>query len=535
MKQTIHIFTKDLRRFSWEIALALILLAFYVWSQPATWQSADEFFFNHPTTAYWRYLGSSISGFLLMLGWAAMLIRVIAEDSPTGDRQFWVTRPYRWPNLLAAKVLFFIAVVHVPLLIAQIGLLKAAGFAPFHYPGRLFSLHLGLAGFYLCVATLAVVARGSRQFARAVIVVLIFLVVWVWMDSATGNLGLEIGWHNPVLSWIGEAFLIGVPLVVIVLQYARRRTAQSRWVLVGAGLALTLLTAAQPANKLNEAEYPLLAPGTGPSLEVSLEPHLQAQAATPIQLGKKKEKTVLVILPLSAADMPAGYLAQVKAINITLQASDGTHWSSGWRDAYHLFSDGTDFPHEPDKKTWRGLGTPVNVDGKFFEHVRDTAATLHVAIAATLFRDQEGPPMTPVNGEIAVPGVGFCVIGQRNPGTLWCRTAESSLPMMAFSHHLFKSCPPANNELPGPSRRTAWTGTGRVISGFGLSPIETLQFYFGGNDNKQAVTPAVCPDEPITFHRAEVVRQFRVEYDFYGVKLPDYALQAVNHFAYQIR
>ncbi len=537
MKQAIHIFKKDLRRFSWEIALSLILLGFYVWCQPATWQPVDAFFFSYPTTAYWRYLGSSVSGFLLMLGWAAMLIRLISEDSPTGDRQFWITRPYHWPSLLAAKVLFFIIVVNVPLLIAQLGLLQSAGFPPFQHLARLMRMQVSLGGWYLCLAALAVVARGSRQFARTAIVVLIFLVVAIWINSSRSlGTGFDLNVHKSPLDWIGETLLIGLPVLVIVRQYAVRRTVQSRWILFGGGIALILLTAAQPVNRLNEAEYPVLAPGAEPRLEVTLEPHLsRPQDAIPIQLGRKKEDTVLLVLPFSGADMPLGYLAQVNAVNVTLQAPDGTRWSSGWREAYRLFSDEPDWPHEPGQKMWRGLDTPVNVDGKFFDHAKDTAVTVHVAIAATLFRERQGPAITPVHGEIAVPGVGFCVFGQGSPGNLWCRTAESSLPMMAFSYRLFKNCPPSREDFSGPSRRSMWVGGQRGLGGFGLSPINTLQLYSGETDKNPVQSLTACPGQPITLYSAEAVRQFRVEYDFNDVKLPDYALQAVNRFVRQIR
>ena len=38
MSQTIHIFKKDVRRFSWEIVLSLLLLALYGWCQPVLWR-----------------------------------------------------------------------------------------------------------------------------------------------------------------------------------------------------------------------------------------------------------------------------------------------------------------------------------------------------------------------------------------------------------------------------------------------------------------------------------------------------------------
>lgn len=521
MKQTIHIFTKDLRRFSWEIALSLILLALYAWCQPVTWNPMNAIFMAQVNS--WRYLGANVCGFLLILAWAAMLIRLISEDSPTDDRQFWITRPYRWPSLLAAKVLFFMIVVNVPLFIVQSGLLRAGGFPPFHYLARLLAMQLVLAACYLCIAALAAVARGGRQFARAAIVVLIFFVIVLWLGLSTDRaVGFDLHINSP-LDWISETLLIALPLVVIVLQYARRRTAQSRWILVGGGLVLVILTAAQPANTLNEAEYPLLAPGMEPRLEVSLEPPLRpGTTASPIRNGRSRGKTVLLNLPLSGADMPAGYLARINAIRITLQASDGTRWDSGWKNAYHLFPDDPDFPHDPARKVWRGLDTPLEVDGNFFDHAKDTSVTVRVATAGTLFRDHQGPALTPVDGQITVPNFGYCVTEQRSSDRLLCRTAQSEVPMMTFSRRLFKSCPPTSEDLAGfASERGAWIGNG-YENGFGLSPVKTVEFYFGDREGKKLVG---CPGAPFTLHRAEAIRQFRVENEFAGAKLADYAMQ----------
>ncbi|HKD79426.1 MAG TPA: hypothetical protein VKH81_07005 [Candidatus Angelobacter sp.] len=520
MKQTIHIFTKDLRRFTWEIALSLILLALYGWCQPVTWNPIDAIFMAQANS--WRYLGANVCGFLLILAWAALLIRVISEDSPAGDRQFWITRPYRWPSLLAAKFLFFIAVVNIPLLMLQLGLLQAAGFPPFHYLARLVAMQLFLGACYLCVAALAAVARGGRQFARAAIVVLIFFLIVLWLGVST-NRAVGFDLHVHPLDWIEEAVLIVLPMVVIVRQYARRKTAQSRWILLAGGLVLLLLTAAQPANTLNEAEYPLLAPGMEPRLEVSLESPLRpATAALAIRNGKSRGKTVLLRLPLSGADMPAGYLAQVNAIRITLEASDGTRWDSGWKNAYHLFPDDPDFPHDPARKVWRGLDTPLEISRNFFDHVQDTDVTVRVATAATLFREHQGPALTPVDGQITVPDFGYCVTEQRSSERLLCRTAQREVPLMTFSRRLFKSCPPTTEDLAGlASERGAWIGTG-YQNGFGLSPVSTVEFYFGDSEGKRLVG---CPGTPFTPHRAEAIRQFRVENDFTGVKLADYVMQ----------
>ena len=37
----------------------------------------------------------------------------------SGDRQFWITRPYRWQSLLGAKVRFVLVFLNLPMTVAD--------------------------------------------------------------------------------------------------------------------------------------------------------------------------------------------------------------------------------------------------------------------------------------------------------------------------------------------------------------------------------------------------------------------------------
>src|SRR5260370_33162319 len=50
-----------------------------------------------------------------ILFWAFLIIRAVQGESLVGDRQWWVTKPYDWWNLLAAKLLFILIFISVPL------------------------------------------------------------------------------------------------------------------------------------------------------------------------------------------------------------------------------------------------------------------------------------------------------------------------------------------------------------------------------------------------------------------------------------
>jgi energy-coupling factor transporter ATP-binding protein EcfA2 len=66
---------------------------------------------------------------LVPIAWCVLIARGVQAENLVGDRQFWVTRPYDWYKLLAAKVLFVIVFVNLPLFIVDL-ILSARGRVP---------------------------------------------------------------------------------------------------------------------------------------------------------------------------------------------------------------------------------------------------------------------------------------------------------------------------------------------------------------------------------------------------------------------
>src|SRR5271165_5834432 len=147
MKQVLHIFAKDSRHFWPEILISLAIVAGYAWIYPSTWLTGNAIY----GVAGGAFLPSSmeagflagILGLLVPVSWWLLIARVIHGESLVGDRQFWLTRPYEWRKLLAAKVLFLIVFLYLPFVAAQLALLAEGGFRPFGYvPGLLYNLLL---------------------------------------------------------------------------------------------------------------------------------------------------------------------------------------------------------------------------------------------------------------------------------------------------------------------------------------------------------------------------------------------------------
>src|SRR5271154_7007349 len=100
MEQILNIFRKDLRRFWREIAVSLAFLAVCTWSEAHYWTESPS----------WdsAFRNSGLLTALVFISWWFLITRAIQGESLVGDKQFWVTRPYEWKKLLAAKVLLLL-------------------------------------------------------------------------------------------------------------------------------------------------------------------------------------------------------------------------------------------------------------------------------------------------------------------------------------------------------------------------------------------------------------------------------------------
>src|ERR1700677_2775921 len=154
MHQALHIFKKDIRYLKHEILLFLSIAILLAAMRRPEFVQVIEF---------------------AMVAAAAFLIgRLVLAETIPGDRQFWITRPYRWQNLLAAKLLFILAFINLPVLLAHLFILIADGFplGP-TLPGLLWSQVLLFTFVSLPFATLATLSSGMAAFIFTQLIVLV--------------------------------------------------------------------------------------------------------------------------------------------------------------------------------------------------------------------------------------------------------------------------------------------------------------------------------------------------------------------------
>jgi hypothetical protein len=323
MNQTQHIFAKDARRFWAEIALSVAITAAFVFLEPYEWIGKYE-----PQNGSLMTLAALLTG-LVPVSWWVAITRVVHEERLVGDTQFWITRPYAWTSLLAAKLAFVLAFLYVPLFLAQLALLAQAGFAPLAYlPGLLYNLLLITC---LIALPLAAIASVTSSFARMTLTLLGILVGIIafftfasladsyWTSDEGGSLGNRIS----------IALVFVVLAIAIVLQYARRTVWSSRRLLIA--LPLLLLAVGFSASKYEQAQIDRI--------------YLPAQAGTPIRLAYSPDQAsyetssfeaspraqIPIKIRLAESGVGDGFLVLIDAVRVELRAPDGSHWESQWR------------------------------------------------------------------------------------------------------------------------------------------------------------------------------------------------------------
>lgn len=224
MSQLLAIFRKDARRLWPGVLLGVLLLGIL---------SAID----NARRDYVPALEESVCSALLPLLWCGLIVYLVHLESPASANPFWATRPYRWPALIGAKLLFVLVFIHIPLLVANAAVLSAHGFVPWQHVHALLSLQLTVAA-ALTLPALAL-ASITRTLAQAggialLLIVLATLLRVKALPPAYPWVVLELDSLFAALTCVTVA-----AVVLFVLQYARRRTLQARVI----GMAATVTAA----------------------------------------------------------------------------------------------------------------------------------------------------------------------------------------------------------------------------------------------------------------------------------------------------
>ena len=378
---------KDARRLWPAVAVALALLALL--ARTDRWR-ADPMI---GATEGWLNL-------LLPMAWACLIALAVLEEPLTGDRHFWLTRPHRWPALLAAKVLFAVLFVHLPAMLADAYILASRGFSPIGYLPQLAEKQLFLAA----AITLPAMALASLVSSFTHFMLLLFAVAAAALFVGGGFRSMPF-WMRPPDHLRGDLTILVAciaAIAIVWLQYRRRKAIVSRVAAIAAALCTGTLFGYVPETfdyRLRAALHP------APALSLGIE---QRPLEPPRFIGTLRRDTVAI--PVALSGVPAGVLCRIGAASISLRTSDGQSYHNlpfpgpNQYDQVSLAGRIYRFPYDSDDGSlWLTLDFPRSV----YERLMNQHARVAGQMVVTFYRKGETTWM-PLNRPVFASGVGLC-------------------------------------------------------------------------------------------------------------------------------
>jgi len=392
MQQAWHIFLKDVRRLRYELIVVLALTAAYAWLQ-AHWSPLYS-----ARNERLNAMAGLLRGFLLPVAWWYLASLAVYGEPLPGNRQFWVTRPYRWTSLLGAKLLFIVAFVNLPLLLSDCFILTLQGFHPWATPGGL--LWHAATIFAVLLLPMLALACITTNFAQVVLVVLAtlvsILVLGIVLNPYGNNvsIGFSVGGD-----WLGGSLaclvLLSTALAIIILQYRARRTWVARAIFGAVVLLLLWGGRFLPWHTGLALQSPLLKSRIDTS---SLTAVFAPGGGPPPTESPARRGAVRVSLPVRIDGIPAGTTAVVDAMWAELTGPNDKPLEAS-------LSFGESLPDT----VWHD----ALIERSFFERWKSTPVRLHFTIYLTVLGNPHTEHMTLAGGPLRVPGVGLCQLDPR--------------------------------------------------------------------------------------------------------------------------
>lgn len=364
MREAWHIFKKDVRYLRLEIAFVLAIITIFTWIV----RNGNPYGTNVAGVipGAWIVALFSITSTYLMA-------RLIHAEAIPGDKQFWVTRPYHWKSLFAAKFLFIIAFVNVPLLIARFVVIASGGFPIVaSLPGLLWSQAAMFLVSQIPVITVAALTSGIVSFILSALI-LTFVVSNAFFRGPSDAFSFPT-------QWIGSSILLvtmlAVAIPILFLQYRDRRTRVSRTLgIAGVVVLIILILQISYTSELNAQVWLSRQLSQTSPIEVAIDSS-RLPAVHGLVPPDPETKFVEIDVPLVVSNIPAGQEVQFDAVAIWYETADGRQRHF---DLAGLGRGSKVTAAEPVAQR------ALYIESSFFNSERDRPGVLHTSVFATVF------------------------------------------------------------------------------------------------------------------------------------------------------
>jgi len=511
MRLILHTLKKDMRRHWPEILISLVLLGLYV-----------RVTLHPPINRFvgagfpWLQLSADSIPPLMIFFWIFLTVRVIQDETLVGDRQWWVTKPYEWWTLLAAKELFLVVCFGVPLFFVQLYLMHHAGFPVLRNLLGILTMQFEL-GFILFLPSVALgsLAKGLGQALVGIVVA----IIGFWANISLLDQVPSSGMSSAVRGSDGITGVMVLASIIgaIIWQYARRRTWAARGLLAGGMGAVALISALTPYPRFVDRKYPLVEASEAPA-------HF---AVAPVGPRAKKRKDQLDFrsdvyfrIPLVVSGIAEGRVLLLDGMKITVVTANGAKLDPGWK------SQGVQLWKEDDVK-------PVfyAVERKAYEKAKKENALLHIELALTEYQAGEVRELVLKDGEFSEAQLGTCSLNEKIPSQIECRRPFQTPGLMATFDPAAAKC-----EMDGDAEEVledrvshAWFAPHNDESpDVGLNPVDNYQITLGSRrliyssgEKRKFKAVHLCPGAVVKLAEPRERRHMRVKLDMESVILQD--------------
>jgi hypothetical protein len=484
MNQSINILRKDAYLLWPEITISIVLLALFTVIEPKGWVVGPPMLLSMAALA-------NVLTLALCMSWAVMMISLIQAERLVGLNQFWTTRPYEWPKLIAAKCYFLLALLYLPLVVSQAILLHLAGIpVPESIPAMLHNLLLLTIALVLPICCAAAITRSIGQ---ALLALLAFGAMLAGIEFYATSFR-TLAPHALVSTQIGIAAVLLI--AALANQYRYRATARSLFILTLAPALIVLLQAVLPGTPLAVQGY--ATPGARSPIAVQFD--MDPQRATGSPLSSAPNARPLLHLPLLVSGVASDSSIGLDGHKLTLVGADGYRWQTPWLAESGMIGRGSGDAARSSAVT---AYSEFEVPREVYARLAGGPVLVRIAFAVVPFGDQPATHSTLSVAENAVPGLGSCALDE-SYSYLSCRSAFHQPPNFIIQTE--RRLGPCKDEAARTEPATGEMGDSRAPALPHISPVVV------NSVRLSTLRPGfLCPGLPIDYVERRMAGRVKVE------------------------
>lgn len=355
-----------------------------------------------------------------------LIAAIVHLDVLPGIRQDWLVRPISRRTLLVEKLLFAVVMVETPILLANLfqGLANGFSFRASFLAALTKVIYLFFV-FILPIFALASVTKNLTQAfifgcGCAVIITTFQQITDDWSRETHGTL-IPITWSG--IGWVGELVRIALVIlavsVILGLQYFRRKTIQSRFVLVFFGLLLLFseFLPWKPAFAIQRklSSNPLAGVNTLVGFDrgadrFRLPSGLSAVSEAQYFRGAAQTENE-IFLPLRISGIPVDSVLLTDRVEVRLIRPGGETVYHGTGDTLEIRREGSSRLAAP---SYQGVKLPAPV----YRSIKDQPLRLELEYSLSLFTLSNSFSIQAIGGNERMPGWGWCQTKMNEGGTV---------------------------------------------------------------------------------------------------------------------